>query len=499
MRSRTWKRTVVALVLVAVVAGAAAAAGSEEAASAEPTRIIMQIPGPPQPDQQMVNEAVSEYLSDDLNIELDLQQTDFAAWVDRSNLIIASGEACDVLFTAGWTGYPTNAARGAFVDLTEMIPEIAPELLETDYAWTFDAARIDGRLYGVPTYQQLAQSRGFFLRKDLVDKYAPEGFTIDPVENDPRGLEPLFEAILENEPNMVPWYGVPGKMLRFMVPFDAQGRLEPISIDVTDAVPRFHNIFDSDYYREAMDLSREWFLKGYINKDAATTTESPQSVIAGGAAFAFSGQTNVGAAQTVSQSTGFEMVAYPVLRPIVGTGLVQGALFSIPRQSENPEVALEFIARMHTDKDLVNMLRYGIEDVHYVKVEENMIEPAPDVNTSSHPYLNLRWMFGNQALLYDYGEQGRGAAEALREFNENAVASPALGFSFDPEPVKTEMATLANVIGEYDPVIASGSVDAVEPSGGLYQEFLNKLESSGIQKVLDEANSQLDEWMEENR
>ncbi len=495
MRSHTWLRAALALVLATIVASFALASGDQEAAGDEPTRIIMQIPGPPQPDQQMVNEAVSEYLADDLNIELDLQQTDFAAWVDRSNLIIASGEECDVLYNAGWTGYPTNAARGAFVDLTDMIPEVAPELFETEYAWTFDAARIDGRIYGVPTYQMLAQSRGLFLRKDLVDKYAPAGFEIDPLQNDPRDLEPLFDAILENEEGMVPWYGVPGKMLRFMVPFDAQGRLEPISIDVTDEEPRFYNVFDTDYYRDAMELSREWFLKGYINKDAATTTESPQSVISAGAAFASSGQTNVGAAASMSRAVGYEMVAYPILPPIVGTGLVQGAIFSIPRQSENPEAALEFIARMHTDKKLVNMLTYGIEGEHYVMAEDNLIEPAPGINQQSNPYYNLEWMFGNQALLYDYTEEGRGSAEALDAFNQNAIQSPALGFSFDPEPVKTEMAALANIIGEYDPVIASGSVDATE---GLYDEFIAKMEDAGIEKVLDEANRQLAEWMEEN-
>lgn len=496
MRSRTLAKAVLMVALVTLVTGFALASGGQEADGSEPTRIIMQIPGPPQPDQMAVNQAVSDYLSDDLNIELDLQQTDFAAWVDRSNLIIASGEESDIIYNAGWTGYPTNSARGAFVDLTDMIPEVAPALLETNYAWTFDAARINGRIYGVPTYQMLAQSRGLFLRKDLVDEYAPAGFTIDPMENDPRDLEPLFDAILANEDNMVPWYGVPGKMLRFMVPFDAQGRLEPISIDVTDDEPRFYNVFDTDYYRDAMALSREWFLKGYINKDAATTTETPESVVAAGAAFASSGQTNVGAARTMSRAVGHEMVAYPILPPIVGTSLVQGALFSVLRQSENPELALKFIERMHTDKNLVNMLTYGIEGEHYVMVEDNLIEPAPGVDPSTNTYFNLEWMFGNQALLYDYGEEGRGSAEALAAFNDNAIQSPALGFSFDPEPVKTEIAALANVIGEYDPVIASGSVDASE---GLYDEFIRQMEDAGIQKVLDEANSQLDAWMAENR
>jgi putative aldouronate transport system substrate-binding protein len=338
-RSRRARQVAIVLMLLTAAAGIAFGAGGTAAANKGRVKLTFIVPGTPQKDQEMVNKAVTEYLKKDLNIELNLQQIDWASWDNRNNLIVASGEECDVLYTAAWTGYVTNAGRGAFVDLTPMIPTAAPELLKTPYAWTLDVAKINGRIYAVPTYQFLAQSRGFFLRKDLLEKYKPAGFTIDPMKNDPRGLEPLFDAILRNEPGMVPWFAVPGKYLSFMGPFDRQGKEEVATLDVTDKVPVYKNFFDTDWYRQMMKVSRQWFVKGYINKDAATTTELGISKFTAGAAFCWAEQTNVRRDVENTLTTGLPVTMYRILPPIIGTGLVQGAMLSVPLQSKNKERA----------------------------------------------------------------------------------------------------------------------------------------------------------------
>jgi putative aldouronate transport system substrate-binding protein len=245
-----------------------------------------------------------------------------------------------------------------------------------------------------------------------------------------------------------------------------------------------------------MKLSREWFVKGYINKDAATTTESAAKKVAAGAAFSYSGQTNVGQGLVESLSTGMDIVMFPVLQPIITTNLVIGSMFAVPRQSKNPERALQFIARLHTDKQLQNIIVYGIEGKHYVKKDAGMIEPAPGIAAGKNPYLNLKWMFGNQSLLFDYGEKDRGAAAALDKFNGMAIRAKDLGFTFNQTSVKTEVGAIANVIAQYDPVIASGSVDATV---GLYDEFIAALKAAGVQKVVDEANAQLKAWTAVNK
>jgi putative aldouronate transport system substrate-binding protein len=151
-----------------------------------------------------------------------------------------------------------------------------------------------------------------------------------------------------------------------------------------------------------------------------------------------------------------------------------------------------FISRMHTDKTLTNMLTYGLESVHYARVSDTMIEPLPGVDATKNPYYNLKWMFGNQANLYDYGKNDAGFAAALNEFNSTAIRSSAIGFTFITDKVKKEIATMTNVVAQYDPSISSGSVDA---EGGLYQEFLGKLKAAGVDKVLAEANTQLKAWL----
>ena len=47
-----------------------------------------------------------------------------------------------------------------------------------------------------------------------------------------------------------------------------------------------------------------------------------------------------------------------------------GSMLAIPRTSENPERAMMFINMMHTNKELVNLLVWGIEGVHHEVVQE---------------------------------------------------------------------------------------------------------------------------------
>ncbi len=74
--------------------------------------------GPPQKDVQAVSDALTAYLKPKINATIVLDQYDWDAWNDKANLILASGEDADLIFTAPWCGYTTNAPKGAFLDLT---------------------------------------------------------------------------------------------------------------------------------------------------------------------------------------------------------------------------------------------------------------------------------------------------------------------------------------------------------------------------------------------
>ncbi len=454
-----------------------------------PVTLKMIVPGTPQKDQALVNDAVSKYLKDTLNITLDLEQIDWASWNDKNNLIIASGENCDLIFTAPWCGYITNAAKGAFFDLGELLNTYGADIKKQDYNWIIDAGKTDGKLYAVPSYQMLAQSRGFILRKDIVDKY---GFKVADV-NRPEDLEAMLKVVKEKEPDLIPLYGNPSKLLSFMGPWERQGQFEVTTVDVYSGKAQYVNFYDTDYYRDSMALARRWFQAGYVNKDIATTKEDLINVMKAGKAFAIMGQTNIPELASFEKRAGLKLVMFPVIKPVLSTGLVQGAMFAIPRQSKNPERAMMLLNRLHTDKVLQNMLVYGIEGTHYVKESENHIQPAPGVDPANPSYFNLVWMFGNQAILYTYGDEDKNAPAILDKFNKDAVRSPALGFTYNPDKMKNEIAALANVAAEFDPIISSGAVDP--RSDGLYDKFLAKLKAAGIDKLLADQQGQLDAWV----
>ena len=65
-----------------------------------------------------------------------------------------------------------------------------------------------------------------------------------------------------------------------------------------------------------------------------------------------------------------------------------------------------------------------------------------------------------------------------------------MGFNFNPEPVKTEMANVSAVYKELADPVLSGKVD---PAVAL-PELQGRLEEAGVQKVLEEAQKQLDAW-----
>jgi putative aldouronate transport system substrate-binding protein len=66
----------------------------------------------------------------------------------------------------------------------------------------------------------------------------------------------------------------------------------------------------------------------------------------------------------------------------------------------------------------------------------------------------------------------------------------ALGFNFNPDPVKTELANIAAVFKEYQEPLANGMVD---PATAL-PEYLQRLDEAGLQAVIAEAQKQLTEW-----
>ncbi len=81
--------------------------------------------------------------------------------------------------------------------------------------------------------------------------------------------------------------------------------------------------------------------------------------------------------------------------------------------------------------------------------------------------------------------------EQYEKYNSEMMTSKAYGFTFDSTPVTTEEAQLASVYEQYSKDLAFGVVDV----DSKLKEFNDALYAAGLQKVMDEKQRQLDEWL----
>lgn len=431
-------------------------------------------------DYKQVITEVNKYLEEKINVHLNMKFIDFGDYTQKMSVIINSGEDYDLAFTCSWAGdYLGNSRKGAFLELNDMLNSDSGNLLFTTIDKRFwDGASIDGKIYGVPNQKELGVAPMWVFTKEYVDKYNIPYENIHSLED----LEPWLKIIKENEPGVVPLYITKG--FSYTVFFDQL--VDPVGILSDDETLTIRNMFETAEMKKSLDTLRRYYQLGYINADSATAQDdkSVKRLVTKG-----DGQPY--AEKIWSKDLKYEVVASPIVDTLVTNASATGALIAISQNSKNKEKSFEFLTLLNTDKKLRNLLNYGIEGVHYEKVSENSIKLLnQDQRRYEIPYFGL----GNMFITYTLDNEPDTKWEEFKEFNDKAKVSPALGFKFDASRVSSEIAAINNVLEEFKATLYSGSVDVDE----YLTKLNNKLKEQGIDKVINEMQSQLDAWKSNN-
>lgn len=468
---------------------ASATPAASAAPALEPYKIVMVLPGTEQKDHKLVMDEVNKILQAKINATLEMRMIDWSAWSDKTNLMFTSNEAFDLIFTAGWNGFAQQAGKGQFIPLDELVARHAPAFLETIDPEIVKAATINGQLYAMIANKEFAADKGLVLRKDLIDKY---NFDVGSIK-DLADLEPLLKTIKENEPGVTPFITTGGASPNASILdygyYDMLGD-GPGELARPNTELKVINKIEDPKYMEYAKLMRKWFLAGYVNKDAATLQDIGKA-LGSGKAFAQTGSFKPGSEADTSRSQGREVVEVQIMSPFTGTADATSALLAVSRTSKDPERAMMFVNLLYSDAQLLNLIINGIEGKHYVKVSDNIIDfpEGVDSGTSGYP-TTMNWMLGNLPLTYIWKSENPHKWQSYIEYNKSAEKSLALGFVFDTEPVKTEIAATSNVEKEYRNVIITGSVDPEE----YIPKYIAKMKEAGLDKIIAEKQRQLDEW-----
>ena len=89
------------------------------------------------------------------SIEMDV--IGWGDWDQRRNVIVNTNEPYDIIF-GNMNTYNNDVQLGAYLDITDLLDTAAPELKAMLPEGYWDACRVNGRIYGVPTYKDSSMS-----------------------------------------------------------------------------------------------------------------------------------------------------------------------------------------------------------------------------------------------------------------------------------------------------------------------------------------------------
>ncbi|RJX37178.1 extracellular solute-binding protein [Paenibacillus pinisoli] len=453
-----------------------------------PYEINMVFYGPPQKDLDEIAAEMSKITKEKINATVKLVRIEPAAWAEQSILMLTGNEQVDLIVTGGGD-YSRQVAQGQLIALDDLVQKHGQGIVKAFEPEVLGASKVNGQTYAIPTNRDFASHPLVLMRQDMLDKYKLDISSIKTIDD----LDAIFKVIHENEPNV----NVLGKAsaaasianrlleTRWDILGDYIGVLP--NLDELKVV----NLYETPEYADMLNTIRRWYLEGYIHKDAATSKETAVDYIKANIGFAVINKGKPGAVGQTENRVDTKLASVDIGSQITSTTSITSIMLGIPTNSKDPDRAMMFLDLLYSDPDLVNLINWGIEGKHYVKVGDSSIDFPPGVDASNSGF-NLRqgWMFGNQLLSYTWATDVPNLWEEMDKYNREAKKSAALGFTYNPIPVKTELAAITNVTRQYAMGLETGTID---PEVNL-PKFIAALKAAGIDKVIAEKQKQLDEW-----
>jgi putative aldouronate transport system substrate-binding protein len=471
-----------------------------------------------------------------LNIRVRYVFTGFDDIGQRVSLRIASGEQLDGAFVAQWTNPSMQQmiSQGLLTNLDKYFNNDAypglkkyfsPEYLSAN---SFTDVRNETHIYAIPLTNSYGTGiSGFFYRKDLADKYGVEEI------NSYDKMIRYFEAIKRNEPGMIPYVDLAGgwiddwQRLKHTIPQTSDHNTLEIggigNSGLFVAIGDDGTAYASRHFIPAMDpkyramvkgpykdedplagylLAREWYEKGYLEKDILNQKDHEGVFIAGRAA-SFSRAVDTYPNILNRFKTSLPNAELGVwlnsdtprfnVPKVEGTAFTAWNFLAIPTTSKNADRVMALMEWIFSDRSHHDLLEYGIPGKHWIPTGNDKfdyqagLDPAKYYNFSSYVLTWNPLLTRYSVNTPDFVVNTLVRAGDSSWFYKRADA----GFSFVSDSVATEMAKindLSALRGALRCGVPADTVNEVARVQRLYEE-------AGFAKIAAELERQFNEFL----
>ncbi len=424
-------------------------------------------------------ETLNDYLEEKIGVNVDIEVVAWGDWDNRRSVIVNSGEYFDILFT-DQARYSTEVSTGALLDITELVKTDAPDLYAMIPEIYWDALRVDGSFYGVPTYKDSSTTEYFIWDADMADQY---GIDITEVTD----FDELYEAlklIHDGEGGMQYYMSRAGADFIVTAYYDQLGcGLPCLGIRFDDGTYTVVNPMEDEEILSRLDVVYQMYEDGIINGDAPIAEDSNSYRV-----FSTAQGWSAAASTVWGQNWGIEnCVAVQYGDTVVSNNSVRGSINAIYSGCKYPDKALQLLELVNTDTYVRDLLYYGEEGVNFVYTDDGKVDQL-NTDWSMAGYTQGTFFAVSQLASMDYNQW-----DEVRELNEQAVPSVMLGFEMDTSSLETEIASCTAVYEKYKSEFYTGAQNPRELLGTV----LNELDAAGWETIRESAQEQVDAWLAE--
>lgn len=490
--------------------GSRSGSGTSGAAvsTAQRVNLVLYQVGDPPNDIAAVQSKINEILLSKINATLTVNFSTWTDWVTKYNMVLASGEPCDLIYTANWMSYAALSNNDAFVPLDNLLPQYAPELWNLIPQGSWNQMRVKGNIYSVPLSAGEYGMGGVMYREDLRAKYNL------PVPDSLENIEAYAAGIKQNEPNQQIFgdavttgnfgilYGTPSVFASkygWVYPDPVYG----IVADYNNP-SQSYNYWNSQDFRDDMKLMKRWADLGFWSRSVLSESNDADVFGSGKSVIAVSGMNPakyIGAVNSFAETHPDWKVGYAIYARKNGVAYANSPIANgtaIPINSRNPERAAMALNLLYTDKTLNQLIMYGIEGTHYTINANGYYTKGPKGDDYGYEGANT-WNLRNPKNQIPQ-ESDKALNAVFDELHALALKTKTpdvdiySGFTENYESYSAERAALSTVLVQYLAPIQAGLVSDVDAA---IDEFLQKARAAGLDRIQQEYSRQWKAYCEQ--
>ena len=448
---------------------------------------------PGQEAVQQTEDTINNYMRDTLGItdyKLDLKVWSISDVINNVPMELAAKSKLDIISI--WGGIGPYVENGTIIPLDDYLDNEMKEAHEKVKDFMI-CEYLNGHYFAIPSWSAQVIDYRFIYNKDMVDAVCDMS-DVDTWDEVLDALEKLKEAYPDEH-----FLCYPSTFPDIYAMEDHTSIVGNYTATVGDSTTLV-NYYSTDAYRKACEKAYELRQKGMLDPEGSANT-------LGHDALTYSGSTKgVLMGHSLTESSVVKMFdnnnTYGATFDCVTFGRTDmvNARFTwaIPYTSENPSAAAKMINLIWTDEFIFNTLGFGTEGIDYVWNEDHSMLLYPEgLGQMTVPYNCIYELAGMGDQRMTWPADGGTLAEDLaflEEEMENCYYPPMFGFTPTTDNVTTQLAAVSNVVSQYNTALVYGEENPDE----LLPEFLEVLETAGINDIISDYQAQYDLWAASN-